>query len=219
MAELYSKIRHGNFAPCDYKTDFMKKILWFALVLPLAIVACTNTAKDSVEKADSANEAKSDSMDKNSDTAQHRGMLGVSEATSKFMVDVADVNMAEIQLGQLARDKASNQRVKDFAAMMMSDHSTASDDLKKLAAQKNVTLPTNVSEDHQRKMDDLKKKTGRDFDRAYMDMMEDGHEAAIRDFERNTSNGDGDVRDFVAKMLPTLRMHLDSADAIKKMLR
>jgi putative membrane protein len=91
--------------------------------------------------------------------------------------------------------------------------------LKKLAAQKNVTLPTNVSEDHQRKMDDLKKKTGRDFDRAYMDMMEDGHEAAIRDFERNTSNGDGDVRDFVAKMLPTLRMHLDSADAIKKMLR
>jgi putative membrane protein len=197
----------------------MKKILWLGLALPLAI-ACNNTGKDSVEKADSANEAKSDSMNGYRDnTTSRNGTLGVNEATSKFMVDVADVNMTEIQLGKIAQDKATSQRVKDFASMMVKDHSGAADNLKALASQKNVTLPTSVSEEHQRKMDDLNKKSGRDFERAYMDMMEDGHESTVKDFERNTDNSDADVRAFVNKMLPTLRMHRDSANAIKKGLR
>jgi putative membrane protein len=197
----------------------MKSILWLGLALPLMIVACNNTATDSVEKADSANEAKSDSMNDYKDTSSRNGVLGVSEATSKFMVDVADVNMTEIQLGKIAQDKASNQRVKDFASMMVRDHSDAASDLKTLAAQKNVTLPTDVSENHQKKIDDLNKKTGRNFDKAYIDIMEEGHESTVRDFEKNTDNSDADVRAFVNKMLPTLKMHRDSADAIKKGLR
>jgi len=197
----------------------MKKILWLGLALPFAIVACNNSANDSVEKADSINEAKADSTNNYGDSANRNGVLGVNEATSKFMVDVADVNMTEIQLGELAKDKASSKRVRDFAAMMVRDHSKAADDLKALAGQKNVTLPTKVSEEHQRKMDELKKKSGRDFDRQYMDMMEDGHEATVRDFEKNTDNSDADVRAFVTKMLPTLRMHRDSASAINKALK
>lgn len=196
----------------------MKKILLLGLALPLAIVACNNTGKDSTEKADSANEAKGDSMNGYKDTMNRNGTLGVSEATSKFMVDVADVNMTEIQLGKLAQDKAASQRIKDFASMMVKDHSGATDDLKSLAAQKNVTLPTTISDEHQKKMNDLNKKTGKDFDKAYIDMMEDGHESAVKDFEKNTDNSDADVKAFVNKMLPTLRMHRDSANAIKKAL-
>jgi putative membrane protein len=103
--------------------------------------------------------------------------------------------------------------------MMVRDHSDAAGELKTLAAQKNVTLPTDVSEDHQKKMDDLNKKTGRDFEKAYMDMMEDGHASTVRDFEKNTDNSDADVKAFVNKMLPTLKMHRDSAEVIKKALR
>ncbi len=197
----------------------MKKILWLGLILPFAMIACNNTASDSVEKADSANAAKNDSMNNLGDTTNRNGVLGVDESTSKFLVNTADVNMTEIQLGQLAKDKASNPRVKDFAAMMVRDHSNATDNLKALAAQKNVTLPTNVSEEHQKKMDELKQKSGKDFDKAYMDLMEDGHDATVKDFEKNIDNNDADVKAFVAKMLPTLRMHLDSATAIKKALR
>ena len=196
----------------------MKKILLLGLALPLAIVACNNTGKDSTEKADSANEAKGDSMNGYKDTMNRNGTLGVSEATSKFMVDVADVNMTEIQLGKLAQDKAASQRIKDFASMMVKDHSGATYDLKSLAAQKNVTLPTTISDDHQKKMNDLNKNTGKDFDKAYIDMMEDGHESTVKDFEKNTDNSDADVKAFVNKMLPTLRMHRDSANAIKKAL-
>jgi putative membrane protein len=68
-------------------------------------------------------------------------------------------------------------------------------------------------------MDDLNKKTGRDFEKAYMDMMEDGHASTVRDFEKNTDNSDADVNAFVNKILPTLKMHRDSAEVIKKALR
>ena len=99
---------------------------------------------------------------------------------------------------------------------MVEDHSKAAGELKVLAKNKNVTLPSKIGDDHQKMIDDLEKKTGKDFDKAYMDMMEDGHEKTIRNFEGKTDNSDADVKAFVNKTLPTLRMHLDSAKAIKK---
>lgn len=197
----------------------MKKKLLF-LLLPLALFACNNGSnKDSEEKADSANEAKSDSADNMDTTAGGNAVMPVDESTAKFLVDVADVNMTEVQLGQIAKEKATNARVKNFADMMVTDHTNATNELKTLAASKNVTLPSAISDDHQRKIDNLNKKTGKDFDKAYMDMMEDGHESTISDFKKNTDNKDADVKAFVNKTLPTLQMHLDSAKAIKKALK
>src|SRR6476620_2281799 len=117
---------HENFSTTIIKNQLnqlnMKKILWLGLILPVALVACNNSAKDSVEKADSTNEAKSDSDTRASDTMHQAGVLGVSESTSKFLVDVADVNMTEVQLGKMAAEKSANKRVKDFAEMMVKDH-------------------------------------------------------------------------------------------------
>jgi putative membrane protein len=201
----------------------MKKKIFLYLAMPLSLLACNGgTNKDSVDKADSSNEVKSDSTSTSNTmdtTTKSNGVLAVDESTAKFLVNVADVSMTEVQLGQIAAEKASNQRVKDFGSMMVKDHSAANDELKTLAANKNVTLPGSISEEHQKKIDDLNKKTGKDFDKAYMDMMEDGHESTVKDFEKNNDNKDADVKAFVNKMLPTLKMHLDSAKAIKKALK
>ena len=200
----------------------MKKILLACLFLPMAFVACNSGQnKDSEDQADSINKAKNDTTQARSDTTTQSmsGTMTVDDATSKFLVNVADVNMTEVQLGQIAKDKATNQRVKDFADMMVKDHSSATDELKNLAASKNVTLPASISNEHQKKIDDLNKKSGKDFDKAYMDMMEDGHESTIKDFKKNDDNKDADVKAFVNKMLPTLQTHLDSAKAIKKALK
>jgi putative membrane protein len=190
----------------------MKKRFWL-LALPFLFIACNNESKDSVEKADSTNEAKSDS-------ANGPGkMLSVDESTASFMTTVADVSMSEVKFGELAQSKSTNPRVKSFAEMMVRDHNKANDELKSLAGRKNVTLPANISDDHQKKLDDLQKKTGKDFDRAYMDMMVDGHQSAVNDFEKQKDNKDADVKDWVNKTLPTLQMHLDSAKAVKKIIK
>ena len=196
----------------------MKK-RFLLLALPFLFMACNNEPKDNVEKADSTNEAKNDSSNMSSNTNGENKMLSVDESTASFMTAVADVSMTEVKAGELARDKATNPRVKSFAEMMVRDHSKANDELNSLAGRKNVTLPANISDEHQKKLNDLQKKTGKDFERAYMDMMVDGHQSAINDFNKQKDNKDADVKDWVNKMLPALQMHLDSAKAVKKMLK
>ena len=193
----------------------MKKRSLLLFALPFALLACNNESKDSVQKADSANEAKSDtSMSDSSRT--NKMTIAVDEPTADFMVKVADVGMTEVKLGELAQQKSTNQRIKDYGLMMVRDHNNAGDELKRLAKTKNVTLPAMPGDDHKKKIDDLNKKSGKDFDKAYINEMVDGHQSAVNSFEKNTDNKDADVKAWVDKTLPTLRMHLDSAKAIKK---
>jgi putative membrane protein len=197
----------------------MKKIPFILLTLPL-FFACNNGGKDSVENADSANETKIDTTLANDTTTSAKTMIAVDEPTSSFMVKVADVGMTEVKLGGIAQDKAVSKRVKDFGMMMTKDHSKAGDELKSLAGQKNVTLPSAIGEDHQKKIDDLNKKTGKDFDKAYINAMVDGHQSAVSDFEKASNDTkDPDIKAWIDKTLPVLKMHLDSAKAIQKSIK
>jgi putative membrane protein len=201
----------------------MKKISFVLLALPI-VFACNNGSKDSVEKADSANEAKSDTNSTYNDTTKNKmdngGTIAVDQSTADFMVKVADVGMTEVKLGGIAQEKAANRRVKDFGQMMTRDHTTAGDELKSLARRKNVTLPDSVGADHRKKIDNLEKKSGKDFDKAYIDAMVDGHQSTVNDFEKASNNTkDPDIKAWVDKTLPTLRMHLDSAKAIQKAIK
>jgi len=202
----------------------MKKRAIVFLALPF-VFACNNSSNDSVQKADSANDSKSDTSTSMNTTDTTNKMstgttMSVDQSTSEFMTKVSDVGMTEVKLGQMAQDKATSQRVKDFGAMMVKDHTAAADELKNMARQKNVTLPETMSTDHQKKTDDLNKKTAKDFDKAYMKARVDGHHSAVSDFEKASKNTkDADVKAWVDKTLPTLRMHLDSAKAIQKSLK
>ena len=206
----------------------MKKHLSFFSMLCLVgfLSACNNSSnKDAVDKADSANEKKADSgsamsNDSNKSTTPASATMSVDKECADFMVKAADGGMEEVQMGRMAADKATNQRVKNFGQMMVEDHSKAGDELKSLARQKNVTLPATVSNDHQKDMDDVNKKTGKDFDKKYMSMMVDDHQKDISEFEKASKNTkDADVKAWVDKTLPVLRKHLDSAKAINKSLK
>jgi len=121
----------------------------------------------------------------------------------------------EVELGKIAQEKATNPRIKEFGAMMVKDHSDANEQLKSLAQQKNITLPANVSDKQQKDIDDLNKKTGKDFDKAYMNMMLDDHKKDIKKFEKAGNNlKDAEIKSFAMSALPTLQKHLDSARAI-----
>jgi putative membrane protein len=178
------------------------------------LLACNNEGKDSVEKADSANEAK---MDSNSTTSQ---TLQTDEASSSFLVKAADGGLTEVRMGELGQQKATNTSVKNFATMMINDHTGANDQVKSLAAQRNVTLPDAPAADNQKNVEDLAKKTGKDFDKAFMDAMVNDHEKTVDLFKTASSkSNDADVKAFADNTLPKLQMHLDSAKAIRKMLK
>jgi putative membrane protein len=189
----------------------MKQIIMLVWTANFFLLSCNNEAKDSVEKADSSNEAKMEADPK---------ALETDAATSEFLVKAADGGMAEVDAGKMGESKAIHAAVKRFAAMMVHDHTGANEKVKALSAARNVTLPSTPSEEHKQKAASTGEKAGKDFDRAYMDMMVDDHQKTIGLFEKASGDSkDEEVKTFINSTLPTLKMHLDSAKAIQKMVK
>ena len=134
---------------------------------------------------------------------------------SHFVMEAAKGGLAEVEMGKLAADKASSSEVKQFGQRMVDDHSKANDELKSVASQKGITIPTEVDAKHKAKMDQMSKLSGEAFDKAYMaDMLKD-HKEDVADFKKEAGSGkDPDVKAFASKTLPTLEEHLRMAEDI-----
>lgn len=184
----------------------MKKLIYVAAVSlsALAFQACSGGAKDAKESADSLNLAK----DTTTNPAATGG-IAVDEADSKFATQAAVGGMAEVELGKMALEKGTSQQVKDFASMMVKDHGMANTELMDIAAKKNITLPSTVDDDHKKTMDDLSKKSGAEFDKAYVDAMVNGHKSTLKLMEDEAKDGkDADLKTFAAKTAPIVQSHL-----------
>jgi len=192
----------------------MKKLSVIAVVgmAVFGFQACNDGgSEDAIKSANESNEVKQDSAE-HSETAP---VSTVSEEDSKFAVEAASGGMMEVQLGELAQQKAANQKVKDFGAMMVRDHSKANDDLKTIAGSKNITLPPAPGEDHMEHIKKLSEKSGKEFDKDYIKMMVDDHEKDIDHFEKCSKDAkDAELKAYAAKTLPTLREHLAEAKKI-----
>jgi putative membrane protein len=136
-------------------------------------------------------------------------------ADAMFIRTAAMDGMAEVEHGRLAAQNATNDEVKQFGQRMVDDHSKAGDEVKGLAAQKNVTLPTELDAKHKAMQDKLSKMNGAAFDRAYMAHMVAAHQQAVTLFEKEAGSGkDAEAKALAAKTLPTLREHLKMARSI-----
>jgi putative membrane protein len=152
---------------------------------------------------------------RNEGTLLSPGADKLTDNDRDFLQKAASGGMMEVELGKVAQQTAHNQRVKDFGAMMVRDHTKANDELKKVAADKNVNIPDSMNEHHHMMMQNLKMKTSTDFDFSYMQMMLNDHNKDVGEFRTEAKQGgDADVKAFAAKTLPVLETHLDSAKAI-----
>lgn len=134
-----------------------------------------------------------------------------------FMLKVAEINMEEIKLGKLAQQKGTTSHVKALGKMMVAEHEQAMNGLTTLAKTKMVTLPTSESQQMVDTYKMLSEKKGKDFDKAYSDMMVNGHKEAIALFEKtNSDTKDADVKAMTIAMIPKLKTHLEHAEMCKK---
>jgi putative membrane protein len=140
-----------------------------------------------------------------------------SIADTHFAKEAAQGGMAEVKLGQLAQDKGASDSVKSFGKRMVDDHSKAGDKLKDVAAQENITLPTDISAKDQATYDQLSKLNGAAFDRAYAKDMVKDHQADVAAFQKEASGGKVDsLKSFASDTLPTLQDHLKEAKEMMK---
>jgi putative membrane protein len=157
----------------------------------------------------------SGSMSKTTKTTSTTSTSKLSASDSKFVKEAAVGGMEEVQLGQLAAQKASDPDVKNFGQKMVDDHSKANDQLKQLAAQKGITVPSTLPASKQKDVDKLSKLSGAAFDKAYVKMMVDDHKKDVAEFKKtSTSAKDADVKSFASTTLPTLQDHLKMIEDI-----
>jgi len=191
----------------------MKKIFALLPALCFMIVACNNS-NDTTESTTATSTSTNTATDANVSTTNS---VVTDEKSSEFLKKVTNSGMAEVQLAKLAQQKATIDAVKNFAAMLERDHTAVNDQVKTLAGQRNVAVPSTISDDKQKMYSDMEKMTGKAFDKEYISMMVKSHNDGISLFEDTKSNAsDIDVKNFADKTLPALKMHLDSAKAIQK---
>jgi putative membrane protein len=129
-----------------------------------------------------------------------------------FAQEAAIGGMAEVELGNLAKEKAASTDVKQFGERMVTDHSKANDELKQWAQQKNVTLPAELDAKHKALRDRLAKLSGAAFDKAYMREMVSDHQHDVAAFKKESTSGkDADLKAWAGKTLPTLQEHMKMA--------
>lgn len=142
----------------------------------------------------------------------------LSKADSTFVMEAAIGGMMEVEAGKLAQQNAVNDRVKNFGAMMVRDHSKANSELTNLVAGSNITIPATLPADKQKHLDAMAKMTGKAFDNHYVNMMVSDHAKDIAEFKKQSTGAkDAQLKNWAINTLPTLQVHKDSIDAIKKM--
>jgi putative membrane protein len=139
---------------------------------------------------------------------------------STFAKKAAMGGMMEVNAGQLAQQKGMNDRVKAFGAMMVRDHQQANQELMNLTRTKGLMLSDSMDKKTSDHMKQMQKMEGKAFDKHYMNMMVEDHNKDVAEFEKAANNSkDPDLKAWAAKILPTLKLHQDSARAISKGLK
>lgn len=172
----------------------------------LGAVSCNNNPNNRNDTTESNSRMKHEQMAQRKDD-------------STFVTKANGINVEEIKLGKLAKDKGTTQCVKDLADMLVTDHTQMSQDLNSIAQKKSLNLSDNLNDDAQDAYDDLYDRTGTDFEKEYVDKMVKGHKDAISLFEKDSSDmNDADIRQYAVNSLPKLRKHLATAKNCQDLL-
>ncbi len=138
----------------------------------------------------------------------------------EFMLKAAQGGMTEVELGKLAQEKGSSSDVKEFGSHMVMDHSKANEELKAIAANKGVTLPSALDAKHQAAVDRLQHLSGPAFDRAYVKAMVKDHEKDAAEFrDASDSAQDPDVKNFAGNTLKMIDSHLADIKSIQSKMK
>lgn len=136
---------------------------------------------------------------------------------------LAAADTAEIAPSELARERAQEPQVRQFAEMMVRDHGMLSDSLRALIQAQGIAPDpgheSEVLETHTRAMvEGLQGLSGATFDSAYVASMVQSHEAALNaiDSQLLSAAANPALRTAIEqKVRPTVAAHLEQAEQIQ----
>ena len=136
----------------------------------------------------------------------------------QFVAFAAQTDMVEANLGQLAQTRAQSPPVKDYAQMLVTDHTGDYQELKNAAQQANLTVPAAIDAEHNKAMiGPFHKLQGAAFDHKYAQEMVAGHTRAIEIYRKEAQDAqDPTIQSYAQTALAVLQKHLDGARNLEK---
>jgi putative membrane protein len=133
----------------------------------------------------------------------------------EFVKKALEGNMAEVQMGQLALEKSSDEQVKQFAQRMVDDHTKMLDQMKPVAEQMGVKIPEGPSKGQMKSMDKMKGLSGEAFDQAYIKDMVKDHKKDSSEFKQEAqSTQNPQLKQMVMQSDQIIESHLQQIQQI-----
>lgn len=135
--------------------------------------------------------------------------LANADATDlKFAKMAAQGGIFEVKSSSIALQKSRNPQVLNVARRMVKEHSAANAELKTVAQDNKMTLPTDTDPMHKAIISKISGLSGTAFDKAYMGSQEKAHTETVELFEKEISMGkNAGLTAFASKNLPTIEDH------------
>jgi len=145
------------------------------------------------------------------------GSAAATMLPKEFALNAAIANKFEVIESQLALLQTSNPKIKEFAQLMIKEHTAALEELQAVARTAGIELPADTAPDapHQAKINAIKNRKDADFDRAYRADQLQAHADAVALLDTYAqSGGDAQLKAWAARTLVTVRKHRDQLQAL-----
>ena len=138
-----------------------------------------------------------------------------SASDAEFVAKASVGNTFEVEEAKLALDRATDQRLKDFAKKMIDDHGDAMKKLADAAGKAGQKAEMTLDAPHQAMLDNLKGLNGQDFDKVYLADQVAAHAETVNllsDYNQNGQNGD--LKTWAKTALPVVKGHQAAVNAM-----
>jgi putative membrane protein len=140
-------------------------------------------------------------------TVPTAGAVPLTDA--QFVIQAAQMGMAEVRMGELGVRMAQDEDVQDLAAHLVDDHDRANTELSALAARKGYKVPSEVGPTEQAILSSLMEVDRASFDDRFRQAAQQSHQRALRAYRSAAAHvSDPDLRAFAQKQIPILEHHL-----------
>jgi putative membrane protein len=142
---------------------------------------------------------------------------GLTGEEQKFVLKAAKSDETEISLSKLALQKSSDPQIKQFAEMMVTDHTKSTSMLKPIAMRHDVAIPENPGPANDAKYRMLEGKSGKAFDKAYIQTMVADHQSTLQAFQSASGQVQNPkLKEFITTVEPIVKHHLDVAKQLSQ---
>lgn len=187
------------------------KLMALGLIPALALGACAGNGDDNTAVTNVT--AMESPMPIDNIGMGNAMMSGEAASSGQAFADTAGASdWYEVEAGKLAQEKATNQALKDFGAMMEKGHTESTGKLKAAAAKATPAITPNpaLNAEQEANLAALRDKTGADFDTAYKAQQVIAHEKALAAMNDYAATGDvPELKVFASETSKVVKMHLD----------